>query len=831
MPRARRSSRRSTISNNPKYFPYRWGQAFWAYVGGKWGDDVVRQMLSIGGVAGDPAIAIQRVLGVTTKELTEEWHAALRQAYQPVLTATTSPSDLGRPLLSGTDGRGGDLNVGPAISPDGRRIAFLSERSLLSIDLFIADTESGKVQHKLTSTATDPHLSSLQFIHSAGGWDAESRRIAIATISNGRPAVAIYNAQSGDRERELLIPALDEIFNPTWAPDGQAIAFTGMSGGLTDLYVLDVKTSALRRLTTDPFADLQPAWSPDGRSIAFATDRFSSQVDTLSFGPYRIGIINVDSGSVEAAPGFATGKSINPQWSADSQSIYFISDRTGISNLYRATIGGGTPVQLTSVGTGLSGITATSPAMSVSTRTNVAAFSLYDRGNYHVHTLRLDELDAIGGADVAALNPAALPPAVRQQSLVATLLADANFGLPPVQNYDVEPYKAKLGLEAVGQPYIGVGADRFGAAIAGGIGFYFSDMLNNHALTAAVQVNSGVTGNFSLKDTAAQVGYMNQSKRWNWGVIGGQMPYLSGGFQSTIEDVGGGAALVDRTIIFRQTDRSLSGVVAYPFNRAQRLEFQGGMSQISFDQVVRTQAYSLINGQLLADDTVTTQLTNPLTLATSSAALVYDTSTFGATSPVSGQRYRVEAAPAFGSIKFTNLLADYRRYVMPFPFYTLAARVMHYGRYGSGSEDERLYPLFIGYPTLVRGYDINSFSAAECTASARSECPAFDRLIGSRLLVANLEFRFPLLRPFRGASQSMYGPVPLEVALFADSGVAWNRGDSPSIFGGDRGGVSSVGVALRANLMGFAVGQFDFARPLGRPGKGWVFQFSLTPGF
>jgi WD40-like Beta Propeller Repeat len=45
-------------------------------------------------------------------------------------------------------------------------------------------------------------------------------------------------------------------------------------------------TSTLRRLTNDAFADLQPAWSPDGRRIAFATDRFSSQLETLAVGEF-----------------------------------------------------------------------------------------------------------------------------------------------------------------------------------------------------------------------------------------------------------------------------------------------------------------------------------------------------------------------------------------------------------------------------------------------------------------------------------------------------------------------------------------------------------------
>jgi outer membrane protein assembly factor BamA len=155
---------------------------------------------------------------------------------------------------------------------------------------------------------------------------------------------------------------------------------------------------------------------------------------------------------------------------------------------------------------------------------------------------------------------------------------------------------------------------------------------------------------------------------------------------------------------------------------------------------------------------------------------------------------------------------------------------MHYARYGRGGEDYRLSPLYLGYPQFVRGYDIGSFDTSECLASASSACPAFDRLLGSRMLVGNLELRFPLLRPF-GVRQNMYGPVPLEVALFGDGGVAWTSDDTPTFFGGRRTPVASTGVTFRVNLFGFAVAQFDIARPLQRPGKGWIFGFSLNPGF
>jgi outer membrane protein assembly factor BamA len=130
----------------------------------------------------------------------------------------------------------------------------------------------------------------------------------------------------------------------------------------------------------------------------------------------------------------------------------------------------------------------------------------------------------------------------------------------------------------------------------------------------------------------------------------------------------------------------------------------------------------------------------------------------------------------------------------------------------------------------VRGYDVNNLDSRECIATATSACPAFDRLLGTRVLVGNLEFRFPLLRPF-GVSRGMYGPLPVEIGVFADAGVAWNQGERPALLGGSRDAVSSAGVTFRVNLFGYAVAQLDAARPFQRPAAGWVFQLNLIPGF
>lgn len=825
--------------NDPRYFPYRWGQAFWAYVGGTYGDAVIGRMLVIAAAAGNPEVAFKQVLGVDQQALSVAWQASIRQSYSNILQETTPPAEVGTPLFEG-DGFENDLNIGPSLSPDGSMVAFLSQRSLLSIDLYVADTASGDIRHRLTRTSTSPHYSSLQFIYSAGAWDADSRRLALATVNDGRATLAIFDARSGERQRDFRLEEVDEIFNPTWSPDGRRVAFTGQAHGLTDLYVLDLTTGQVQALTHDPWADLQPAWSPDGQRIAFATDRFSSRLDVLAIGEYRIGIVDLSAGlpadaaatRIEPLGAIPGGKQINPQWAPDSRQIYFISDRDGIANLYRAGLDGSSE-QLTTVATGLTGITAASPALSVAAKSGTVMFSVYDKGRYRLHTYV-----PAGGREtaVAAANPRApgralLPPVDRQPSAVVQRLNDPLTGLPapgaPVTTTD---YRANLHLDAIGQPSIAFGADRFGAAIGGGLSFYFSDLLGHHNLAAAVNASQGIGGNFALSNTAGQLAYFNQAHRWNWGVVGGQVPYLSGGFVNGYDSTSyAEPAYVEQTILSRQTERSAAGVASYPFSRARRVEFQAGVSQLGFDRIVETQAYSLDTGALLADTREKTKLADSLTLGTASAALVFDTSNFGATSPVAGTRYRFEVAPTVGSIRYTSVLADYRRYLMPVPFYTLAFRAMHYGRYGAGAS-RRLNPLYLGYPNLVRGYDVYSFGNSECVPNATSDCPAIDRLVGSRVMVGNVELRVPLLRPF-GVAQGMYGPLPIELALFADGGVAWSDGERPSLLGGDRRGVASVGVAIRANLFGFAIGEFDFSRPLQRPGRGWIFQFNLSPGW
>jgi hypothetical protein len=97
------------------------------------------------------------------------------------------------------------------------------------------------------------------------------------------------------------------------------------------------------------------------------------------------------------------------------------------------------------------------------------------------------------------------------------------------------------------------------------------------------------------------------------------------------------------------------------------------------------------------------------------------------------------------------------------------------------------------------------------------------------MLISNIELRAPLIGLFRPSA--MYGGIPVEVGVFADAGVAWTSDTKPSFAGGSRDWARSVGATIRFNAFGFAVGEIDYVRPLDRPGRGWMWQFNLIPGF
>ena len=803
----------------PRYFPYRYGHSFWAYVAGRWGDDAPARVLKELRRSRRSAVrTIEKVLEIPGDRISRDWHVALREAYGPRLEPGDDDYYRGRILVSGR--AAGFLNLGPSLSPDGRRLVFLSERREGSLELFLADADTGEVQRRILDQRLDPHFDSLQFVSSAGAWDAAGRRFAFAAVSRGRPVLSIFDVDGGAIEREAPLPQLEEVFNPTWSPDGTRLAFSAIRGGITDLFVYDLASDTLDELTDDPYADLQPAWSPDGESIAFVTDRFSTRLPELSWGEYRLARLDPASRAVEPLPSFMGAKNINPQWGSGGRVLYFLSDRDGSTDVYRIDVATGALRKVTGGAIGISGLTALSPALASAAAGERLVVSLFREGRYHLHSFDDPEVLAGGGLGVGEATTPALPPDERATDTLVSLLGDASRGLPPEAPAEVTPYLPRLTFDRVAEPYLAVGSDRFGAFMAGGASLFWSDMLGNHNLVTGVEVKG------SLQDLDGLIGYQNRKGRWIWSVAAEQIAYRGGTTSLGVAVLDGLQVSVEQATRFRETDRRITAALAYPFHRTERFELSAGLRRASFSSEMETRTSSLDTGKRLSEATTALPAPEPLRLGELGAALVHDSAQFGPAGPIRGQRLRFEVTPTFGSRSFTGALADLRRYTMPVRPLTIAARILHYGRYGPDAEHNRLAPLFLGYPNLVRGYDTQAYGRGRCIPGG---CPRIDDLVGSRLLVGNLELRVPAL--FLLGGERPYGPVPMETALFFDAGIAWTSRDRPALLGGDRDAVRSWGAALRINLFRLAIAELAYVRPLDLPGRSSLWRLRLGSSF
>lgn len=796
--------------DNPRWFPYRYGQALWTYLAARYGEDVVSRSLTSkasGGAVG----RLVAVTGADAQALSDGWHVWIRQSWAAATSSHTA--DRSTAIITEREG-GGRLNVGPALSPDGNELVFLSERDEYSIDVFLANATTGAVTRRIVRTAGDPHFDSLQFIESAGAWDPAGRQFVLAAVYRGQPVLTVLDMQTGAVKREIPLGQLDQIFSPTWSPDGRRLAFAALSGGVSDLYVLDLDTSVLRRLTSDAFADLQPAWSPGGATIVFSTDRFSSSLTTLRFGTYRLGIIDVSSGTIRELPNVPGGKNIDPHWSADGTSVYFVADGGEVSNVYRLVLTTGELFRITDMLTGVSGITALSPALSVAAQADRLAFSVYRRGAYEVHTI-----DAPRGTP---LPSAALPADPALAQAVPGAATGPGIGILG-KDFTVKPYRHGLSLNGIGQPYLSAGGGSFGGFLRAGVSFSFGDTLGNQELYTALQVGKGID------DFAAQTAYMNRRSRWNWGAVGGQVPWLAGASKTfTPAPVSGDTNISREWVLLRQLHRQLSGQAIYPFSRAKRLELSAGVHRISFDRRTTTDIFSAATGRLLGKTIDSRVAAAPAMLIETSAALVHDTTVLGPTSPVLGERYRFELKPTIGDLTLATVIADYRKYVMPVRPFTLAIRVQHIGRYGADGSDPRLMPIIWTLRDVVRGYGDTLALARGCASIAATDCAPLTYLSASRLVVGNIELRFPVLGAFRRSAS--YGPLPLEGLVFSDAGAFWSRAPlahTASV----QTRLRSVGAGARVNAGGFLF-EFDLVRPFDRVSStGWTFAFNVHPGF
>ena len=170
----------------------------------------------------------------------------------------------------------------PTWSPDGRQIAFRSQRDG-NDEIYIMNSD-GTCQANLTNDAADDW---------SPAWSPDGTKIAFAHFFDGGQFsdITVINVDGSGLER--LTTSHGEY--PAWSPDGTRIAFASARDGNYEIYVMNADGTAQTRLTNNPAYDMSPVWSPDGARIAFDTQRDSFPPQEVGIGPeFEIHIINAD---------------------------------------------------------------------------------------------------------------------------------------------------------------------------------------------------------------------------------------------------------------------------------------------------------------------------------------------------------------------------------------------------------------------------------------------------------------------------------------------------------------------------------------------------------
>lgn len=227
----------------------------------------------------------------------------------------------------------GSNNLWPNWGPNYSQLAFVSYRSRQPEINIYSYTDGSRLSFPSFDTfAAYPAIS------------PDGKQIAFALRSTrGDSDLFISKLDGLDRHNISNNPAIES--SPTWSPSGKQIAFTSnRDGGISQIFICDADGSNVRKIVKEGGDADSASWSPDGKWIAFQwKPRYAAN--------YDIFLAATGSGSVKQLTSGA-GSNENPTWAPDSRHIAFQSNRNGTFQIYIAPLlNGADPRMVTSQGT------------------------------------------------------------------------------------------------------------------------------------------------------------------------------------------------------------------------------------------------------------------------------------------------------------------------------------------------------------------------------------------------------------------------------------------------------------------------------------------------
>lgn len=634
------------------YSSYKMGQSIYKYIGDTYGQRKISEFFHTIKQKRDFEKALRSTVGLSTEQLNSDWSKSLKKRYWPQYDEKDEIGTFARKL---TDHRtlGNAYNVGPVVSPDGTKVAFITDREEYT-EILILSTLDGKVLQKIARGTRSKTFESLHILRPGIAWSPDGSKIAFSAKSGKEDVIYIADAEHG-KIVTTIRPDLDAVYAPSYSPDGSRIVFDGVKDGMADIYLVDVNTRAVERITADVYDDRDPVFSPLGDQIVFSSDRQAENDTIWHYGQYALFKMELTGGNLvqiterESYVG-------RPAFSHDGESIIFVSNREGVNNLYVLEIDSLVMYRLSDVFGDVA-----SPTLSANDQKLV--FAGYENGGWDIYVMR-------DPFEYAKTLPGERVDYQTRYSVVK-------------KNYELEN-EEKAGLQFstdwAGGYLVFTSAYGFQSLMSIAV----SDVLGNHRFDLAFDLYSK-----NILDSNFQIIYWYLPRRWDLGMALFQQKNYYLIFPVT---AGGDIELREETL------RGVSSLLRFPIDKYHRIDIGADAFTVQIYSEYLDQYGNIIE-----------ERQDPYYLLVPQISWIRDTALWGYTGPVSGERWRLtfsRSIPQIHSRSYDYLLAyaDIRNYKRIARGYSFATRLFGFSSWG---KDALYYPL--GGSENVRGYDYFTF--------------------------------------------------------------------------------------------------------------------------
>jgi Tol biopolymer transport system component len=844
------------------YRAYKGGQSFLYYLASLHGDSLSLNFMKRIKNFGNFDHELKKEYGKSLKDLGDDWLYQLKRIYWPEIGGRITPEKTGKAITSHVKEKN-FFNLRPRISPDGRKVAYFSDRNDYT-QIIIADGK-GKILQTISQSGFAGNFESFHPFRSGMCWSPTGKRIAFITLSAGKDELRIIDIGNKKLIRSFC-SQLSSIYSPDWSPDGKSIAFCGVDKEHCDLYQYFIASGKLKRLTNTMAVESDPRFSRDSKTIIFGAQDSSGaplrQGKPSNRAPVDLFSINPETGeTTQLTHGYWNKKS--PCFSPDGSSVLYVSDKNGIDNLYIAPLSAPDSCRpLTDVIGGCG-----NPDWAKDS--NVIVYCLFQKGGWDIWNIKdpdkklsdrdlvptkwaksladtsvsyfeprpewendrrlfVDSLDKKNKTKTKNRKPGAvILSSIDDENFIAeedttskqpvdsaTSKSDTAKKLPERKTDKTE--KTDSLKDSLSAPAV----MNFDTLNTSPYGIKFSP----DALIVGAGVNPYYGSGYSGQWLAVFSDLLGNHQITLAGDVDGNFAdytHIYGSYMNLQYKVNFGAGLffnreytsanLYSDSLFFDTEAGAILMSSLPFSMFSRLELN------IFYQNLKREPY-IYDDSLYNDNGKTTKTYN---IIMPSIAFVHDDILWGITGPLNGTRYQAEitlSPPVKGiNESFLSFDADFRKYLHLWKRFVWANKIAFGASVPINGEPASARKFFMGgdenwlnYSINTEGYkaNMNNFFYSQIVVPFRGW--SYLDLTGSKFAVFNTEFRFPFIKEF-----SIAWPLPVTMryvngAVFVDAGNAWDNKDEfkniplpEHIYGG-------TGYGLRANL-GIFVLRYDRA--------------------